>query len=99
MSNIWSKPTSSDQANCRAGGRRHYNSWRQTCAAVRRVKVSRLLRRFSAEYARLGIAGINQWGIQARIARKLGVSQATISRDIALLEQEWRTHHYANNLP
>ena len=68
------------EAICRrAGGRRHYNSIRQTRAAFRRLQVARLLCRWGLGY-----------GVQARVARRLGVSEATISRDVAALLRKVR---------
>jgi hypothetical protein len=60
----------------RAGGRRHYNAWRQFQQQHRRLEVSALLGRY----------GIAKHGVQARIARELGVSEATVSRDVRALE-------------
>jgi hypothetical protein len=58
----------------RAGGRRRYNALRRDLAAFRRLQVADLL---------------NEWGlvrgVQRRIAETLGVSEATISRDVAHL--------------
>lgn len=62
-----------DEVCRRAGGRRRYNIRRQRAAFERRATVARLL----VEYGR------NKRGTRARIARELGVSEATISRDIA----------------
>jgi predicted transcriptional regulator len=56
----------------RAGGRRRYNAQRQRAMLVRRLKVLALA-------LELG----HGRGVQAEIARLLGVSQATISRDLA----------------
>ena len=61
----------------RAGGRRHYNAVRQLQAAFRRQQVASLWRRMDGE-----------WGSQARIARLLGVSESTISRDLAALRRQ-----------
>lgn len=58
----------------RAGGRRRYNSHRREMASLRRAKVAQLLREF----------GVGR-GVQAAIARRLGVSQATICRDVQAL--------------
>lgn len=73
MRKSWSAPTSRDEVRRRAGGRSHYNSWRRCIAEVRRQKVFELLSR----------AGCFTHGSRARIARALGVSEATISRDVA----------------
>jgi hypothetical protein len=75
MRNSWSLPTSPDIAARRAGGRRHYNRWRQTLALVRRTEVCRLLDRFP----------LFERGTVTGIARELGVSPSTICRDIKTL--------------
>jgi len=66
----WGAPVSTDEMQRRASGRRRYNSWRRTLAALRRVRVAELL-----------AAGLRQ----ADIARQLGVCRATISGDVAAL--------------
>jgi DNA-binding NarL/FixJ family response regulator len=70
----WSALTTAEQAHARAAGRRHYNVVRQLYATLRRAEVARLLRAYGYD-----------WGVQARIARQLGVSQATVSRDVAAI--------------
>jgi hypothetical protein len=70
----WTQPTSDAAAWARAGGRRHYNSLRQLHAELRRAQVARLL-----------LDGGLHRGTQAQIARQLGVSEATISRDIVAI--------------
>jgi hypothetical protein len=67
----WSHPTSDAEAAARAGGRRRHNATRQARAQLRRAEVARLL----------GTLGLRH-GTQAVIARRLGVSEATISRDV-----------------
>lgn len=74
MSKVWSAPTTPDIAHRRVGGRRRYNSMRQLEAAFRRQDVANGLIRYGWVH-----------GVQARLARELGVSQATISRDVAWL--------------
>jgi hypothetical protein len=61
-----------------AGGRRHYNAHRQFLALDRRRKLARMLRQKG---------GMTKRGYQARLARKLGVSTATICRDVRYLLQ------------
>lgn len=61
-----------EQAYRRAGGRRRYNLQRQKAARARRDEVRRLLELY----------GEQRRGTQARIARELGVSEATVSRDV-----------------
>ncbi len=68
----------------RAGGRRHYNSWRQHMALLRQLEVARLMWQHTGK----GVGG--RYGWQAAAARALGVSRATISRDAAQLEALWR---------
>lgn len=62
-----------DEVCRRAGGRRRYNAGRTHAANERRAGVAKLLVKY----------GRNKRGTRARIARELGVSEATISRDIA----------------
>jgi hypothetical protein len=62
-----------EQVFKRAGGCRRYNRQRQTAADERRSEVWRLL----------DIYGHDRRGTQARIARELNVSRATICRDVA----------------
>lgn len=70
----WSAPTTPDVAHRRAGGRRRYNSVRQLEAHLRRQEVAHGLREYGWVH-----------GVQARLARELGVSESTISRDVAWL--------------
>ena len=65
----------SEQVFKRAGGRRRYNLQRQEAAEARRGEVRRLL----------DLYGRHRRGVQARIARELGVSRATISRDVEIV--------------
>ena len=66
----WSTPTSSAEAFRRASGRRAYNALRRDLAAFRRLDVAQLLFKYG------GLPGV-----QARIARELGVSESVVSRD------------------
>jgi DNA-binding NarL/FixJ family response regulator len=61
-----------DQICRRASGRRRYNFQRQLDAMDRRKEVARLLMLY----------GHRLRGVQFRIARELGVSESTISRDV-----------------
>lgn len=70
----WSAPVDNRQAFARAGGRRRYNALRRLHMVFRRAQVARLLH--------------SERGHQAAIARRLGVSQATISRDVKALLRE-----------
>lgn len=67
----WSARTSAAEAIARAGGRRRYNASRSFNAILRRAEVIR----------RLGVYGPGR-GSKARIARELGVSRSTVTRDV-----------------
>jgi DNA-binding NarL/FixJ family response regulator len=64
-------PKSAEEVYRRAGGRRRFNAIRKREAEERRSRVAGLVARW----------GWKQ-GTQLRIARELGVSEATISRDM-----------------
>jgi hypothetical protein len=68
----WSQPTTWDEVKRRAAGRYKYNALRQLQAALRRREVLKWLGECGWTY-----------GSQAAMARHLGVSEATISRDLA----------------
>lgn len=87
----WSATTTADEAHRRAGGRRAYNARRRTLAIQRRARVALLLRQFAE-------AGVFR-GAQARVARELGVSAATVSRDAAALLREWLASGGLSRLP
>jgi AraC-like DNA-binding protein len=67
----WAQLTSDAEAHARAAGRRHHNATHQARAQLRRAEVARLLGTLELRH-----------GTQAMIARCLGVSEATISRDV-----------------
>jgi HTH domain len=74
-----------NSAAYRAGGRRRYNAWRRFVQIRRRAEVARLLTCKGAQFRR---------GIQTELARELGVSRATICRDVAyLLRLGWPCPH------
>ena len=62
---------SDGEAAARAGGRRKYNALRRDRAEFRRIEVADRLVTYGWTY-----------GVQARIAEELGVSDATITRDL-----------------
>ena len=74
MSNNWSAPTSWDEVCRRKAGRDRYNSVRRLQRAERRFRVLELLSRYGMDR-----------GVQARIAKELGVSRVTVHRDVAAL--------------
>ena len=74
MSNNWSAPTSWDEVCRRKAGRDRYNSVRRLQRAERRFRVLELLARYGMDR-----------GVQARIAKELGVSRVTVHRDVAAL--------------
>jgi hypothetical protein len=79
MTAAWTAPTTPEVAARRAGGRRRYNAWRQQIAQHRRTILTHLL------FAK---GNLFEKGIQARLARKLGVSRSTICRDVKALLRE-----------
>jgi hypothetical protein len=75
----WSVQTHPDVVRRRAAGRRHYHAMMRLRQLERRLKVSKLLIQFPPVHGR-----------QAHIARLLGVSEPTISRDVHHLRQAGR---------
>jgi hypothetical protein len=67
----WSDPVSNDEAHARAAGRRQYNETRSFEAMMRSAQVIGMLN--ERGFAR---------GVQAQIARELGVARSTVSRDV-----------------
>jgi len=67
----WSNPKPFNEVCRRAGGRRAYNALRRDQKLFRRLDASHLLLKYG-----------HSRGVQARIATVLGVSEATISRDV-----------------
>jgi Arc/MetJ-type ribon-helix-helix transcriptional regulator len=87
MSNTWSQPTTWNEVCQRSSGRRKYHGIRRLRMRVRRLTVSRHLRREGLGY-----------GVRARMARTLGVSKATITSDVRAilaipLEDSCRRRH------
>jgi hypothetical protein len=72
----WSNWTSTPEAHARASGRRWYNKRRQDHAKARRQEVERLLQRWGPSAA-----------AKAKMARLLGVSLRTITRDVHALQE------------
>src|SRR5688500_17808012 len=75
MAGNWSAHTSFSEVQRRAGGRSRYNDRRRVAAALRRIQVMELLQSET----------ILTRGTQARLARAVGVSEATLSRDVKAL--------------
>lgn len=71
MTASWAAHTTNDEAIARARARRRYNAMRRDMARLRQVEVVRKLAAYGIYH-----------GVQARIAEELGVSKATISRDV-----------------
>jgi len=76
--NNWSDGVLNSEASRRAGGRRRYNLLRKYLASFRKVM---LLKACGNGY--LGL--FTGRGLQTQMAEKLGVSKATISRDVDLI--------------
>lgn len=72
----WSKPISTDAAYRRAGGRARYNMQRGDASFTRRQGLARMLGGYAPTRGEL-----------ASVARRLGVSKATASRDVARLKR------------
>lgn len=70
----WAKPTSADEAYRRASGRRRYNLQRSEAVYKRAQLLKTMLR-----------GKMPRRGEMERYARALGVSKATVSRDVARL--------------
>jgi hypothetical protein len=83
VSNDWAAPTDRETVCRCAAGRRRYNAARSLRRLVRRYKVVRLMR----QYIGTGRS------FQARIARQLAVSPATICRDVRSIHDDWRRDH------
>ena len=77
MATSWSKLTTHSEAARRAGGRRRINAVRHWGVIQRRAKVFKTV-------SERGLAGFDR-GVRAQIARELGVSRSTISRDVAAI--------------
>jgi hypothetical protein len=75
VSNSWSATTDWETVCKRSAGRRRYNAWRTFKKEYRRKQVAELL----AQY------GLLDHGVQARMARELGVHKSVISRDVQFL--------------
>ena len=73
-SNNWSRKVPNAVAIARSGGRKKYNAMRQFEASLRQIKVAQMM-------------NTNGWrkGTQRQIARQLGVSDSTISRDVKVI--------------
>jgi hypothetical protein len=85
--NGWSLPVSNDEAYRRASGRRRYNAHRQLQAAARR---DHLIYLWSASLDDGG-PGLFGWGVKAAMARELGVSRSTVTRDFQKIFSQWQT--------
>lgn len=77
------EPKNYNEFSRRAAGRRAYNARRWCLRERRQVLVAELLCRLGGDY-----------GVQAKIARVLKVSEATVSRDIKALHKQWRQESF-----
>jgi hypothetical protein len=68
-----------DQVCRRAAGRKRFNAWRQRRAVERRFLVMKLLEELGGSH-----------GVQARIAKILGVARSTITADLQRIHAEAR---------
>jgi hypothetical protein len=76
METEWSQRIDTGAAYRRASGRRHYNAVRRFIQALRRAELAERLACKDALFRR---------GLQTELARELGVSRATVCRDMAYL--------------
>jgi hypothetical protein len=71
VSGTWGAPADFAEVCRRAGGRRRYNFWARERKRRRRVEI----------ICRTVGVPRGTWGLQAALARALGVSRATVCRD------------------
>jgi hypothetical protein len=89
MSNRWTITTNRAEVCRRAAGRRRYHAQRRFERDCRRALVARMLRS----------RGRLERGDQARLAQELGVSEATVSRDVAAIFAGTGTTRSLRRLP
>lgn len=73
----WGVPVPNSVAFARVGGRKKYNALRQFEARLRQIEVTKLMNAMGWKK-----------GCQRQIARHLGVSNSTISRDVKAILAE-----------
>jgi hypothetical protein len=83
-------PLTADQVHRRAGGRRRYNAARRFARTLRRYRVMELYWSLQGQQLDAGVLP-KMWGLASRIARLLGVSRATVCRDLASVPNYWLT--------
>ena len=83
----WSATSSWDEVCRRASGRRHYNAVRSFRALSRRLRLAKLMLVKGGLRERVK-GGWTDQGVQARLARELGVSRSTVCRDVAFLREQ-----------
>lgn len=83
MHDDWSAWTSDAEAHRRAGGRRGFNRWRQTMALYRQMRLMEIVARNQMDLWK-------RTGAQKMLARTLGVSKSTVSRDIKAILSEYK---------
>ncbi len=79
MAGNWSQPTSWAKVCCRAGGRKRYNAERKRRKQDRRMEI----------ICRTAGTDRSTRGLQAVLAQVLGVSKATICRDLAAIRDAY----------
>jgi predicted DsbA family dithiol-disulfide isomerase len=73
---MWSDPIPENQAYCRAGKRRSLNLSRQMQREQRQIEAVQLYAQFQFESG----LSLSTHGIQARIAREMGLNRSTVCR-------------------
>ena len=83
-------PLTPDQIHRRAGGRRRHNRDRRFARSVRRLRVFELFWSLQEPQLNAGVLP-KRWGLATRIAALLGVSRATVSRDLQAMPRFFGT--------
>jgi hypothetical protein len=85
-----STPLTPEQIHRRAGGRRRYNAARRFARTLRRYRGMELYWSLQGQQLDAGVLP-KMWGLASRIAVLLGVSRATVCRDLQAMPNYWQT--------
>ena len=85
----WGQPASDIEAQRRAGGRRRYNAKRTGRKEYRRMLLAQMFKDSTPSFSLKRFPKkMHRWGFQAQAAEILGVSPATICRDLQAIWRE-----------
>lgn len=85
----WGQPVSDSEAQRRAGGRRRYNAKRTGRKEYRRMLLAQMFKDSAPNFSLKRFPKkMHRWGFQAQAAEILGVSPATICRDLQAIWRE-----------